>query len=537
MTDFANFTGFKNLVINFSKQIIEEKKDLYPDGVNCLDKKSFLKDNPNTDVSVFNKLDIDGDGYISDREYFMITSMDGDGDGTITQEEVDIHRQECMNEALFFARRNIDKWFSVDIDRDGYWSNVEAEMAEYRMGEDNTTLEHSKDAAMTNEELAKKYNMQEIRSGMKIEKWIDEWLEYIKTDILKNNYQIDLTPNEMSVLKAEMYKQLNTWLFKTGDNKTNNAPLYNSLNVTSYTRLMTTEATVSCCGGNITPPPMAPDKGSCAEVFRPLEFTQEEIINAEKEGIELDETKLVNNSQEIKNRLAWAAFNTPPKENLDNRPDHTVWESFTDFEYTQYHNEWNNIRNTSAQELRDMLKPENKNKKSEFEQKSIMTVNQMVQYIDIVESVTGKAWDDDDWEVNAEQFYQIGQLVNDTANDENLLDGKVRKDIPENRQKLLKFLEEKGWLNDQFNDGENVKPRQDAANVNTYFQRNEKNFLSFNKEQGEATRRVLSKIEQNKIIEAKSKELEQQYDSLKYNWIVQINEYGDLSWAVSKKPN
>ena len=34
--------------------------------------------------------------------------------------------------------------------------------------------------------------------------------------------------------------------------------------------------------------------------------------------------------------------------------------------------------------------------------------------------------------------------------DEDKLQGKTRADIPENRQNLLRFLEEKGWLYQQF---------------------------------------------------------------------------------------
>ena len=67
-----------------------------------------------------------------------------------------------------------------------------------------------------------------------------------------------------------------------------------------------------------------------------------------------------------------------------------------------------------------------------------------------VESVTGKPWDSDDWDVSMEQWDIICQKVNGTYGDETRLEGKTRADIPENRQALLRFLEQKGWLYEQF---------------------------------------------------------------------------------------
>ena len=37
MTDFTGL-NYKNLVMNFSKVFIEEKKDWFPNGINCVDK-------------------------------------------------------------------------------------------------------------------------------------------------------------------------------------------------------------------------------------------------------------------------------------------------------------------------------------------------------------------------------------------------------------------------------------------------------------------------------------------------------------------
>ena len=76
----------------------------------------------------------------------------------------------------------------------------------------------------------------------------------------------------------------------------------------------------------------------------------------------------------------------------------------------------------------------------------MMTDAQVQKYKEIVESVTGKPWDSDDWDVSMEQWDIICQKVNGTYGDETRLEGKTRADIPENRQALLRFLEQKGWL-------------------------------------------------------------------------------------------
>ena len=392
------------------------------------------------------------------------------------------------------------------------------------------------DSSLSNDELAQKYMMAEkIDNRFSLEEWIEGWLDYIKTDVAHNMYGVDLTPNDMAILKAECLKQLNTWLFKTGDNKTKNAPLYNSLNVTAYTRLLTREQAVSCCGGDITPPPMADRKDACSFVFSPLEFTLEQYEEAEKNGEDLDASSLKNDAKELKNRLAWAAFPPVPKEKLsDSSQCGTVWMNFSDEEYSKLHEQWEKIRNTSAQELREMLNPLNYFKRMAFEANTIMSVAQMVQFIDIAESVTGHSWDDDDWEVTAEQFYQISECVNGTAGDSTRLNGNTRDDIPENRQKLLQFIEEKGWLDDQFK-SEDYESK--TENVHEYWQNNDKNQMVYNKELNKATRKILSNIERAKIKETKEKELEQQYNPNDYEWVVDVNDYGDLHWAVRKKDN
>lgn len=544
MTNFADFSGFKNLVMNFKQQIIESKKKFSPNGEMCVDKATFYKDNPNADKSIFSKLDLDNDGYVSQFEFSRIKMLDTDGDGTISKSEAEENKQNCMREAMFFARRNIDKWFTIDVNRDGQLSNVEEKMADYRMAETCDNPNHIMDSALSNEELARKYMMQEKPTDMTMEKWIESWLDYIKTEVAQKMYGVELTSNDMAVLKSECIKQLNTWLFKTGDNATHDAPLYNSLNVTAYTRLMTTESAVSCCGGDITPPPMAPEREKCSLIFRPLEFSQEQFIEARKEGRILDENSLTNSASEVKNRLAWAAFPTLPKDKLsDSEKTGTVWMNFSEEEYSKLHNQWNKLRSTSAGELRELLRPENYLKRMYFEANTIMTVAQMVQFIDIVESVTGHSWDDENWEITSDQFYQIGRLVNDTEGDETRLDGKTREDVPQNRQKLLHFLEEKGWLNDQFK-VDNVEVKQKTDNVETqlkgvqeYWQKNDKNVMVYNRDLNKATRKILSNIEQARIKAEKEKELQQLYNPNEYEYIVEVNKFGDLHWAVRKREN
>ena len=80
----------------------------------------------------------------------------------------------------------------------------------------------------------------------------------------------------------------------------------------------------------------------------------------------------------------------------------------------------------------------------------MMTDAQVQKYKEIVESVTGKPWDSDDWEVSSEQWCIIAEKVNGTYGDGTRLEGKTRADVPENRQALLRFLEQKGWLYEQF---------------------------------------------------------------------------------------
>lgn len=485
MKDLLNL-NYKNLVLNFKKQVLEHKKDWFPNGLNCISKEHFLKDNVNSE-SIFNTIDFDKDGFITEREIEHIKIIDDNHNGVLEESELNKNKENVMKEALFFARRNIDKWFSIDINRDGKWSEVENTLAEPRMRGDDPNKEHQLDASMTHEELAKKYNLPNSteKNFYDLNKWMDEWAIYLK-EIILDQYGVELSDADMINIKKEMIKQLNTWLFKTGDNETGDAPLYNSLNEDSYTRLMTHDAAVSCCGGEITPPPAAPSKNTCEKLFNSFEYTPEERemlrdleIKAENGEITEEEylekrkeLELHNTADEVKNRLAWAMYAEPARvreikqeikneiqakiesgeisQEEANNMEISVWERMTDEEYQQYHEQYMQIRNMTASDFRDLLKPENEEKRKEFEKNSWMAVSQIVQYINIVESETGVDFDSSEWVINQEQFSKISDKVNDINNDENLLEEKTLDDIPENRKNLFKFLEENGWLHDQF---------------------------------------------------------------------------------------
>ena len=418
-----NLSSFQKHVQNFMN-IVKSSGDAK------VDEQTFTEKVTN-DRSIFEMLDQNHDGKISQDEIETVCQADSDNDSIVTENEL-----ICLQQMKFFAKRTVDKWFTLDVNRDGHWSNVENQLGEKRMFGSIPETDTSTDAAMTNEQLAKLYNMRETiddPNNEQLEIWLDGWLDDLK-QTAKDQFGVELNYKQIVVLKNEYKKQLNTWLFKTGDNATGNAPLYNSLNLTAYTRLITTEQTVSCCGGDIVPPPAADNKNSCSFVFSDLE----------SEGSS-------NSAEEVKNRLAWAMFKTPPKNELSNNPNGTVWENMTDTQYTQYHQQYQTMRNMKADDFRELLKPENEQRRTAFEQSSSMTVQQIVDYIDIVEQQIGAGnFDNDNWSVSAEQYHQIVLGINGTVGDEDKLQGKTRADIPANRQNLLRFLEEKGWLYEQF---------------------------------------------------------------------------------------
>ena len=99
-----------------------------------------------------------------------------------------------------------------------------------------------------------------------------------------------------------------------------------------------------------------------------------------------------------------------------------------------------------------MLEDENAEVRARFEENSLMSVRQIVEYIDIVEKVTGQDFDSDVWEINGKQYREIVAYVNGNMGEENLLDGKTRADIPPGKQALLEYLERNGLLLEQFLD-------------------------------------------------------------------------------------
>lgn len=242
--------------------------------------------------------------------------------------------------------------------------------------ENGKTLE----GAMSNKQLANKYNMQEkIISDM--QSWLDSEIEDIKNDA-RTHFGVELTQKQIIEIKKEQIKQLNNWLLKSGDNE--EASFYQQLNLDAYTRLMSTRDGEACCGGDI------------------CEFAGFSPSDLEKNG--------KYTSKDMKARLEWAENSYKVDDNGKTVLDangHTI-------------------------------------------PAKMMTDAQVQKYKEIVESVTGKPWDSDDWDVSMEQWDIICQKVNGTYGDETRLEGKTRADIPENRQALLRFLEQKGWLYEQF---------------------------------------------------------------------------------------
>lgn len=364
-----NLNGLKMV---FTK--IETSEDVwYTQGQNGCDEKTFIQNNRGVDKSIFTALDFNEDGYVTETEFNYAQAMAGD-DQILNNKEKE---KFCMEEMKFFARRDVDKWFKVDKNRDGFGSNVEWES--WRVYNSNgKTLE----GPLSNEELSKKYGMPEVVNiNDSVEEWINGSIDELK-EHAKRQYGYELTEKNIIELKKEQIKQLNTWLMKTGDNK--ESSLYQQLNLDAGTRLGSTEDGHACCGGDI------------------CEFSGFELSNLRKNG--------KYTAEEMKARLNWASNSY-----LVNDDGNTLYDE---------------NGNTIPAKL--------------------MTPDQVEKYKKIVESVTGVEWDSDNWEVNIEQFFQIAAKSNGTDKDDELLQGKTRKDIPENRQALLRFLEEKGWLYEQF---------------------------------------------------------------------------------------
>lgn len=357
----------------------------------------------------------------------LFTKLDKNKDGAVSDDELRAAGYKgkdlnALSEAIFFAERDVNKWFTIDKNHSGA-----ADSAEQKMWDIHNTDDNHKIGDMTPEEFAKKYDIGILKEDQddNFENWCKKWINDenpmngVKA-IVKERYGKDLNEDEVQLLYDAMKNQANRWLFK-------DKPLYNRLNLSAYTRLVTTDQTVSCCGGDISKPPIGPqnpDEG-CAMIFGSLE----------EEGSS-------NSSYEMKNRLSWAAFKTKTQDEVA---------KMTSEEYKEYQTEWQKVRDMKASDYREMLKPENKARLDEFETSSNMTVKQIVDFIDIIENTTNKSYDGEDWSITVDDFYQsIMPKTNGTYGDEDVLKGKTRNDISPEKQNWLEYLEEHNLLLDQF---------------------------------------------------------------------------------------
>ena len=164
---------------SFQKNIQTFLQHIKSTGETQVDEKTFQEKVTN-DKSIFYMLDQNYDGKISKEEIETLLQADSDNNGIITENEMN-----CMKQIKFFAKRDVDKWFSLDINRDGYWSNVEEKLGEKRMFGTLPASDTGLDASMSNEELAKLYNMEETIDYANSEQ-LDKWLENMIDDIKQN---------------------------------------------------------------------------------------------------------------------------------------------------------------------------------------------------------------------------------------------------------------------------------------------------------------------------------------------------------------
>ena len=374
-------------------------------------------ENKTTNESLFTKLDINKDGKITKQE--------------LAQAGYTGKNLNALSEAIFFAERNVNKWFSYDKDM-----NSKIDAAEDEMWRIHNTDDFHKIGDMTPEKFAKKFNIEQNdgKAGADFEAWCMDWIENTDPMIgikakIKQDFGKDMSDEETQLLYDAMKNQVNRWLFKE-------PALYGRLNSAAYTRLATDDELISCCGGDISKPPMGeqpklnPDgtlaeAASCTPIFSSLK----------DEGA-------YNTSKEMKNKVAWAAFKTVPAAQAA---------KMSKAEYAAYQQDWQELRNMKAEDFRALLQPENKAKLEKFEENSNMTVKQIVDYIDIVEKTTGKPYDSDDWTISNKDFHdKIMPELNGTAGDDKILEGKTRADITADKQELLNYLESHGLLLDQF---------------------------------------------------------------------------------------
>lgn len=158
MADNINFNDFADR-FNAYIQNAKKKQDTTETSEIRIDQKTFAKEICK-DTSVFQKLDINKDGYISKNEFYTLINIDKDGDGIVTKDEI---HSSAMRDAEFSAKRDIDKWFTNDVNRDGLINNAEAAFYELRMCDNSYT---GLEGRLSSAELAKVYNTDEKVSDL-----------------------------------------------------------------------------------------------------------------------------------------------------------------------------------------------------------------------------------------------------------------------------------------------------------------------------------------------------------------------------------
>ena len=368
---------------------------------------------------------------------------DKESDGGVFRfkaEDEKINYSQALQDVKFFIERSVEKWFSKDLDVNGQASSVEDHRWKRHNEENNMN-----DGDLNSQEYAQKYGLKNKKGYDDYKSWIKSWKEYELYN-MAYDYGVILNDEDLKQLDEYAKIQINAKLVKSGQDRT--ASLYNRLGNDAYTRLITSKSTDSCCGGSVVPPPMTSSNKSCGFVFGKMEYSQDYMKRSQKQ--EKPNPDMVRNrSTEVKNRLAWAAFKTPEPERLYNpKTEKYEWSMMPQEEYSKWHNKWVELRNMTAKDFRSMLS--DKQKCEEFEKESNMSVKQIVDYIDIVESVTGKDFDDDNWNINIEQFHEIAKRINGTYGDEKVLEGKTKADILPERKDLYEYLKKNNLLLPQF---------------------------------------------------------------------------------------
>lgn len=177
----------------------------------------------------------------------LFTKLDKNKDGKISKEELlsagySEQKAKAMLEAIYFANRDTNKWFSYDKRPNGTIDNVEDEMWRVHNTDDNHKI-----GDLTPEQFAKKYNLSLVADdkGSSFEAWCQDWIENedpmigIKA-MMQDRYGVELNQDETQLLYDTMKMQANRWLLKE-------PTLYNRLNNSAYTRLATSDELVSCC--------------------------------------------------------------------------------------------------------------------------------------------------------------------------------------------------------------------------------------------------------------------------------------------------